>query len=292
MIKSALEDEIRAIRNANKELSLNLGTKEKRINLLEGQLKSKEQKYHDDLKNVQRRISELENELKNKSNTIAYLTLQIQQNKVKFVSSDSDVNMADYSNQYELGGDRNVIKLTPLPPTSESPTRRRNYNLRRSVTSPSASKAGIIQESSSHQLIASESVLQNSVQKTNSTRFSTRYKQSLTDPARPAAGHSQVRRERELKFANASKPKPTDYEDIIRLSQSHEVIQKSTTIEPLPPITTRSGRQLREPIKTRSRVLRSNKATANSRGEIETVILDANLPSPERNYRRIQNSSK
>lgn len=287
-IKSALEDEIRAMQKSNKDLLCTIATKDKRINLLEGQLKSKEQKYQNDIKNIQRRIGELEHELEYKSNTVAYLTSQIQQNKVKIISSSSDNNMMDCS-EIRQGGS---YRLTPLPPPpSESPTRRRNYNLRRSATSPSASKAGVIQESSSHQLIPSDYILHNSVPKVNATRFSTRYKQSLSDPARPAAGHSQARRDRELKFASPSKPKPSDYEDFIKISQSQEVIKEST-IEPLPPITTRSGRQLREPIKTRSRLLRSNKATANSRGEIETVIMDANLQSPERTFRQIQNSSK
>lgn len=289
VVKDVLEDEIRTIRQGNKELLCTVETKDKRILLLEGQLKSKEQRYHDDLKNIQRRIAELEHEMESKSNTIAYLTSQIQQNKLKYKPRNLDVNMVD-NEGVEGGIDNNMVMFNPLPPTG-SPIRRRDYNLRRSLTSPSASKAGIVQESSSHQLIASDYVLENSLPKTNSTRFSNRYKQSITDPARPSVGYSHSKRERDLKLATSSRPKPTDYEDFIKISQSQDIVQKST-IEPLPPITTRSGRQLREPIKTHARVLRSNKATANSRGEVETVIMDANLPSPERTYRKVQNTSK
>ena len=294
MIKDALEEEISLYQNQNKELSQKLETKEKRIQLLEGQLKSKEQRYHDDLKNVQRRIGELEHDLDNKSNTIAYLTATIQQqkklkqNQMQLVVERETSPGLDEPNQHDNSNGGNS-KFSPTPPVIGL-SKRRDYNLRRSAVSPSASKAGVIQESSSHQLIASDYVLQNSLPKTNSTRFSNRYKQSINGPARPNVGYSQSRREKELKLANVSKAKPADYEDFIRMSEP-DIVQKSS-IEPLPPITTRSGRQLRDPVQTRSRSIRHARPTANARGEVETMVVDANLPSPERTLRTVRNPTK
>jgi len=291
MIKDALEEEIVSHQNKNKELTRKLETQEKRIQLLEGQLRSKEQRFHDDLKNVQRRIGELEHDLDSKSNTIAYLTSTIQQqkkhkqNKTQLVVESESLVGLDEPNQFDNPNGSNS-KFSPTPPVIGQ-SKRRDYNLRRSAVSPSASKAGTIQEGSSHQLIASDYVLQNSLPKTNSTRFSNRYKQSINGPARPNVGYSQSRREKELKQANVSKAKPADYEDFIRMSEPNLVQQSS--IEPLPPITTRSGRQLREPIQTRSRSIRHARPTANALGEVETMI---DLPSPERTLRTVRNPTK
>lgn len=285
-VKEALEVQLSALQKQNKSLLETIESRDKRIALLEGQIRSKDQKHQDDLKNVQRRIAELEHELDIKSNTIAYLTSSIQKNRLKKRSDEQP----EVKKAVEEAGpiEPIAIRYSPTPPVSDPP-RRREYNLRRSVPSPAASTAGLIQESSSHQLIASDYVLQNSLPKTNSTRFSSRYKQTITNPPRPNIGFSQTRREKELKMANASKPKPSDYEDFLRISQP-DVMHKSS-VEPLPPITTRSGRQLQDPVQGHRRSLR-NRATANARGEVEMVIMDPNLPSPERKLRALKNSMK
>lgn len=275
-LKTTFEAEIRDLRCQNAKLKDGFDTKEKRIALLEGQLKSREQKYHDDIRNVERKVAELQIELDHKSHNIVYLTSQLHQHKLRSNKNLNDPNTIEQPR----------VSLSPSPPQG-SPPRKSGYNLRhRSTTSPAANVTGLIQESSSHQLIVSDYVLQKSLPKTNSTRYSRRYKQSIEDAARPSMGHSHARRERELRLA--ARPKPSDYEDFIKLSQSQEVISRSS-VEPLPPITTRSGRRLREPIKARACILRGHKAAANSSGEVETIIVENTLTSPERTYRTLKN---
>ena len=299
-----MEDALKCYRSKNAELSSKLEVKDKRINLLEGQLRSREQKYHDDLKNVQRRIGELENQLDNKANTIAYLTSKIQQKKNK--SLDTPVTDDENEQTSESSGLSNIKKsFSPNPPLSfqvnPSSHKRREYNLRRSGVSPSPSKAGIIQDGSSLRQL--DFVLQNTLPKANSTttQYSTLHTNNNKQHSQPrsaAVGYSETTTRRgigdkELKFANVSKPKPCDYEDFLQISQP-EIVQKSA-IEPLPPITTRSGRQLRNPIQTQSRRLhnRQQAPRATASGEVETVIVDS-ISSPEQNLRRSvqQNSLK
>lgn len=249
---------------------------------MEGQLRSREQKHQDDLKNVQRRIAKLENQLDSKANTIVFLTSKIQQNKNK-LASDGDgpsEQMTDSSVPSNI-----KTSFSPSPPSllqvNPSSSKRREYNLRRSGVSPSPSKAGVIQDgsSSSRQL---DFVLQNTLPKT--TRHSSRHNNNNNK-------HSEAATRRGEKELNFSKPKPPDYEDFLQISQP-EIVQKSA-IEPLPPITTRSGRQLRNSTIHQTRSNRQQAPRATTSGEVETVILDS-LSSPERNLRRSlqQNSMK
>lgn len=302
-----MQDAIECYKKENKELSTKLESKDKRINLLEGQLRSKEQKYQDDLKNIQRRIAELENQLDNKANTIAYLTSKIQQ---------KNINTQQTTNEYttDSSGLSNIKKsFSPSPPsltTNASSSKRRDYQLRRSVVSPSPSKAGVIQDGSK----ASSSyhnqpqppldfVLQNTLSKTRVTaaRNNSNKQSMMSSDQNLSLQTSTTRRsEKEIKVMNihskqSAKPPPPDYKDFLQISQP-EIVQKSV-IEPLPPITTRSGRQLRDPaIQTRSHRLnhhRKQAPRATASGEVETVIMDS-ISSPERTLRRSvhQNSTK
>jgi len=274
------QDELENFRRENADLSSKLDGKDKRINFLEGQLRSREQKHQDDLKNVQRRIAKLENQLDSKANTIVYLTSKIQQNKNKSANGDGpSEQIADSSGQSNI-----KTSFSPSPPSllqvNPSSSKRREYNLRRSGVSPSPSKAGVIQDgsSSSRQI---DFVLQNTLPKT--TRHSLRHNNNNNK-------HSEIATRRG-ENQNFSKPKPPDYEDFLQISQP-EIVQKSA-IEPLPPITTRSGRQLRNSTIQQSRNHRQQAPRATTNGEVETVILDT-LSSPERNLRRSlqQNSMK
>ena len=273
-----LQEKLENYRRENADLSSKLDGKDKRINFLEGQLRSREQKHQDDLKNVQRRIAQLENQLDSKANTIVYLTSKIQQNKNNSATDDGPgEQIADSSGPLNM-----KTSFSPSPPSllqvNPSSSKRREYNLRRSGVSPSPSKAGVIQDgsSSSRQL---DFVLQNTLPKT--TRYSSR--QNINNNNK----HSEITTRRGEKALNFSKPKPPDYEEFLQISQP-EIVQKSA-IEPLPPITTRSGRQLRN--STRNH--RQQAPRAATSGEVETIILDS-LSSPERNLRRSlqQNSMK
>merc|ERR1712141_459697 len=72
--ESSIEKELTALKDENRGLKELVETRDKRMSLLEGQLKGKEQKYQNDLKLVQRNIADLKSEIDAKSNTIAHLT--------------------------------------------------------------------------------------------------------------------------------------------------------------------------------------------------------------------------
>ena len=142
---------------------------------------------------------------------------------------------------------------------------------------------------STRTLLAIESstsyVLQNPLAKSSSGKLSTtRYKHSINDPPRPALGHSQSRRDHDMILF--SRPKPTDYEDFIRL-QSDETIAKPM-IEPLPPIASSAGKQFRQ---GKSKNFSNKKSHSNLSGEIETVIVDPGLSSPDRPCGKLQDLS-
>ena len=218
-----------------------LEIKDKRIGLLETQLKSKQQKFNGDLQNAQRKIASLQVEIENKSSSIAYLTAQL--NKVIKLQSN---NVEEFS------------VVCPSPPVG-TPIRRRSS--RRKVLSPSASLDGFIHESESQEIIA-DYVLQSSLPKNNRERVSTSHlvlKHSIDDFP---SWHNQ-------KFL--SKPRPSDYEDFILMSQPSDVVSKPS-VQPLPPITTRSGKKLIEPSNAKKVIRNRPKATASACGEVEQII--------------------
>nr|XP_047142154.1 uncharacterized protein LOC100198186 isoform X2 [Hydra vulgaris] len=224
------------------KFSVQLESPDKRISLLEAQLKSKEQKFSCDLQNAQRIIASLQVELENKSSSIAYLTTQLN----KFMNLQG--NNVEFSKP----------TVCPSPPLA-TPIRRRSS--RNKVLSPSASLDGFIHEHYSQEIVT-DYVLQNSLPKNNRVKLSSSLisKHSIDDL--PSWHYQKL----------SSKPRPSDYEDFISINQPNVVISKSN-IQPLPPITTRSGKKLIEPTTNAKKVLRNRpKATASACGEVEQII--------------------
>lgn len=221
--------------------SVQLESPDKRISLLEAQLKSKEQKFSCDLQNAQRIIASLQVEVENKSSSIAYLTTQLN----KFMNLQG--NNVEFSKP----------AVCPSPPLA-TPIRRRSS--RNKVLSPSASLDGFIHEHYSQEIVT-DYVLQNSLPKNNRVKLSSSLisKHSIDDL--PSWHYQKL----------SGKPKPSDYEDFISMSQPNVVISKSS-IQPLPPITTRSGKKLIEPTNAKKVLRNRPKATASACGEVEQII--------------------
>lgn len=272
-----MDKDLKALKEENIGLKDLVETRDKRISLLEGQLKSKEQKYHNDLKLVQRSVAELKSEIDAKSNTIAHLTTQLHQLKVRAVKSD-------ISNG----------PIMPTPPREGTPNSRTRL-IRRSVTSPSPAARSFspddLMGSASHQVDISNLPVHSAVA-VKGKNLPTRPAQSMSDPARPALGHSAARRERELHLY--SRPKPVDYKDFINIQQisSEPNISARAPQEPLPPISAaRSGRQHAvQSMKHENRKPDGKNVKRTNRGnEITEVVVDP-LSSPERTWRKMQDS--
>lgn len=274
-----MQKEITGLKRDCSQMKGSLESKDKRIILLEGQLKSKEQKFMNDLKLAQRHNSELKSELDSKSNTIAYLTTQLHQ--LKTLSQKADKNIPDKAN------------TVPAPPREGTPSRRTR---RRTTPSPSPnnSSSDSLVNLSSHQLDTSELILQASLSNRGIGRsLPTRPAQSHANPARPAHGHSAARRERELHLIN--RQRPTDYKEIINAQQStdRELIPRPPA-DPLPPIS--SSKNARKIRSNESRCelnvdSRKGRRSTSHGGEITEVVVDP-LSSPERTWKKAQNSSR
>eukprot|EP00795_Rhopilema_esculentum_P015595 gene15595-6865_t len=270
-----MQKEIASLKEENSQLKGLVETRDKRISLLEGQLKSKEQKYHNDLKLVQRNIAELKSEIDAKSNTIAYLTTQLHQLKMRGAKPDS-----------------NVGQIVPAPPREGTP---RTRALRRTATSPTTRSFSPSEDAyfTSHQVDISELPVQSAIA-IKGKNLPSRPAQSLSNPARPALGHSAARRERELHLY--SRPKPSDYKDFINapLKGNDVNFLPKPPAAPLPPISaSKNGRQqnvsnMRQSKEKGLTDSRHKKISARG-GEITEVVVDP-LSSPERTWRKVQDS--
>ncbi|XP_077995800.1 coiled-coil domain-containing protein 92-like [Glandiceps talaboti] len=109
------------------ELEKEVEKRDKRLNLLEQQLRAQDKKYRDELKLKSQKMNSLNSELDNRSATIAYLTASLHKEKQKHKNrNEQTVELL------EKGDKRN-----PIPP--KDPARnsaRRRSQLRRSATSP------------------------------------------------------------------------------------------------------------------------------------------------------------
>eukprot|EP00794_Sanderia_malayensis_P014371 gene14371-15869_t len=262
-----MQKELKALKEEFSQLKGESDSKDKRINLLEGQLKSKEQKFLNDLKLAQKHNTELKSELDSKGNTIAYLTSQLHQIK---------------SQTHKSRG------ITPTPPQDGSPPK---SHVRRK-TSPSPILQSVSSdhqmELASHHLNTSEFILQTSLPSKIQYNLPSRPAQSIHNPARPALGHSFLRRDRELQLLH--RQQPSDYKDIINAQRSteNEVTPKPPT-DPLPPILAgKSSRRVRSKQSDKSR---QNARRVSSNGEITEVVIEP-VGSPERVWKKAQNSSR
>ncbi|EDO35850.1 predicted protein, partial [Nematostella vectensis] len=80
---SEAQETIKTLRSENTDFKAIIDTGYKRIVLLETQLNGFEQKYNQDIMERDKHISILTKELTAKSDTVAYLTTQLHQSKIK-----------------------------------------------------------------------------------------------------------------------------------------------------------------------------------------------------------------
>lgn len=268
-----LKDQLLASNKENQKLKEMLALKEEKILKLKAQSKSKEHKYLNEFKQLHRKTVELQSELDHKAACIAYLNSKLNSNKVRDTILTNEAAVVTGN-----------MKYSPSPPRGDSGRKPNDRKNTRFFTNPAANVNGIIVESKSQQDLPVDFVIQNSVAKTNSGKLSGRFKHSLSDPARPAHGFSQTRREQNAILFN--RPKPTDYKDFIKLNNQTTETMNKTIIEPLPPIAPKSGKTRKNVGKTYSN--KNTVSPTNSPGDVETVIFDSALSSPDKTYRKVQ----
>jgi len=252
---SSLKDKLNEYRAEHSKLVKTIESKDERIRMLELQLKSKDQKYINDLKHYQLKATELQTEIEHKAASITYLTAKLQQNHVKdTILMNESVTTGSV--------------LVPSPPKGAPNRLHERKNIRCVVSSPAANVAGFVLEST-----APSYVLQNPSVKSNG-RFSMRQK-----PSTDSIGRLSQTPRREPDVILLSKPRPSDYEDFIKMNQSEETITKQV-IEPLPPIAS-----------TRGKTFSKRKNRTSSSGKVETLIVEPSLASPDRPVRTLQDLS-
>lgn len=331
-----LETEVASVKKVNGELRTSLESREKRIIFLEEQMKSKEKRYQDDLKNALRRIQELELELDNRASNIAYMTTQLHQAKLINLQNDNGRVTVEIQNATTPPQQTKLLRTSATPeleasprvagapvtqasfsPTPPKQVVKAGKTVRRSQPNvATASLDGAISESgSSQQLPAGAEVTSAAAGKSKVMSSSSRMpkQQPLREdsgPARPSIGLSQARKDRhgDLRLSNSgvaltqrramgkAQPvhRPNDYEEIMKLSKSTDKsgdltvpVAPPTKAEPLPPIVTSNGRQIRKGRPTGGQPTKP----ARSSREVEQLVVEP-ISSPDKHLRTTANSAR
>lgn len=124
--------------------------KEKKLTMLEQQLKAQERKYKDELKAHTQTMNKLKHELDSKGNTIAYLTSQIHTSRRAVVKDKGQDESRPHSSSSE---DRDSVRYSPAPPKDGAPKHRRRLSSKSSLTESQAQ--GLLATSVRHRAASS-----------------------------------------------------------------------------------------------------------------------------------------
>jgi hypothetical protein len=255
---SEAREAVKLLRAENVELKAIIDTGYKRIVLLENQAKGFEQKYNHDVKERDSRISYLTKELNTKSDTIAYLTTQLHQIKLKEASRKHDQASSRGSQRHQKRVESSSVgeatassnttnseavpptcapptpPITPSPPSQGAPTRVRRP-FRRSATSPTPVEINI-QKSKSQRAIG----IQASPHELHLNVSSPKTNKGL--PSRPKRGASPPRpgigiAKNPSRSGGRERPPADEYVEFLRsgVRPEPQVVVRAAP-EPLPPI--------------------------------------------------------
>lgn len=299
--------ELRDLRVEHLELKAVIGTKDTRIVFLEGELSKVKKVFEDELSSRDKEISELTVELNAKSDTVAYLTNQLHQSKLKQAGrkrDDEERRKQEVTNS--SGG--NVSKphiptehvenvsirtvpqtpnITPVPPKDGVPSGVRRRPYKRASTSPSPHDVSVISVAKSTSTCAvgvqaSSSEMQLSVSPARSSKgmMPARNKQ---DSSQYRPGHGRAKGSQRL--SGHDRLPPEDYVEFLKTGarQEPQVVVRAAP-DPLPPIA--SHEQISAaPYTGRVQVSRGHPVT----DDVGTIIVSP-LSSPEKGWRHKQQS--
>lgn len=256
-VKQSLDESqkiLNELKTENIELKGIIDVKNKRIIVLEGQLKTLDQKYVKDLSEKETNLAAVVRELEKKSDTVAYLTSQLHNSKIKHSGRHhqnrplSGKRTREASHEAQLASTTAfenvpssttmsdvVSSRTPAPPREGTPSNvQRRY--RRSTTSPVPQSLGTkMKTSRAVGIQASPNEIQLNVAPVKSSKGMPIRPKRGSSPSRPGLGISKGPQ----RSAGRERPIPDDYIEFLRTGNraDPQVVVRAAP-EPLPPIST------------------------------------------------------
>lgn len=310
------------LKTENIELKGIIEKKNKRIVVLEAQLKTLDQKYVKDLSEKESNLITVLKELEKKSDTVAYLTSQLHNSKIRQsgrhhqnqpstgksiievakesqdTKIESNIAVENGSSHTDTSG--GTSSRTPVPPREGTPSNvHRRY--RRSTTSPVPQLLGTkMKTSRAVGIQASPNEIQLNVAPMKSTKGMPLRPKRASSPSRPGLGISKgIQRS-----AGRDRPLPDDYVEFLRTGTrpDPQVVVRAAP-EPLPPIS--ANERLASTPKTpyagrvqMNRVHSSQGVPATIYTDGSTAVEDVGkiivspLSSPEKGWRHKQQSQQ
>ena len=247
------------LKTENIELKGVIEVKNKRIIVLEGQLKTLDQKYAKDLSDKESNLTAVVRELEKKSDTVAYLTSQLHSSKLRqsgrhhqsrptSVKKTKEVSLESKETTGESSAAGECISSqieafpltpsrTPVPPTEGAPSNvQRRY--RRSVTSPAPQEVTLLstkmKTSRAVGIQASPNEIQLNVAPVKSSKGMPLRPKRASSPSRPGLGISKGLQ----RSAGRDRPLPDDYVEFLKTgSRAEPQVVVRAAPEPLPPIS-------------------------------------------------------
>ena len=245
------------LKTENVELKGIIEVRNKRIVVLEGQLKTLNQKYVKELSDKDSNLAVVVKELEKKSDTVAYLTSQLHSNKLRQSGRRNQSRPSSVKNAKEVSHEaketaaQSVVTTgvisshveasppsrTPVPPSEGTPSNsHRRY--RRSVTSPASQDVKALSSkmktSRAVGIQASPNEIQLNVSPVKSSTGMPLRSKRASSPSRPGLGISRALH----RSAGRDKPLPDDYVEFLKTGTRPEpqVVVRAAP-EPLPPIS-------------------------------------------------------
>lgn len=261
-VKQSLDESqkvLNDLKTENIELKGIIEVKNKRIVVLEGQLKTLDQKYIKDLSDKEANLAAVVRELEKKSDTVAYLTSQLHSTKLRqsgrhhqtrpssvkktkeipleAKEATAEVAATSYQNSSTTEESTIVLSRTPVPPREGTPSSvQRRY--RRPVTSPAPQEVkslnGKMKMSRAVGIQASPNEIQLNVAPVKSSKGMPTRPKRASSPSRPGLGISKGLQ----RSTGKDRPLPDDYVEFLKTGSRPEpqVVVRAAP-EPLPPIS-------------------------------------------------------
>lgn len=329
-VKKSLDESekiLNELKSENIELKGVIEVKNKRIVVLEGQLKTLDQKYVKVVSEKESNLTAVVRELEKKSDTIAYLTSQLHNSKVRQSGRHKQSRPSSIKKNKEESPETEVESTaaidhilsqaevsqpissrTPVPPSEGAPSNvQRRY--RRSATSPAPQEVKLLNSKMKTLravgIQASPNEIQLNVAPVKSSKGMPIRPKRASSPSRPGLGISKGLQ----RSAGRERPLPEDYVDFLKTGSRPEpqVVVRAAP-EPLPPISAneRLVTTPKPPYTGRVQMTRGHSSqgvpatiyTVASEGDgpvaVEDVgkIIVSPLSSPEKGWRHKQQSQQ
>lgn len=289
--------ELKELKVEHMELKTILGTKDKQILVLEGELSKFKKIYEEELHLRERRLLELTRDLNVKSDTIAYLTNQLHQEKLKQVGrkrEERSKNKKELSKSSDVFTNQTVFPnqpVIPAPPRDGAPIGASRRSFKRTSSLPVAQDVTMVDMSQcSSTTTVGVQASSNEVQ----LRVEPARSQKGMMPSRGKQDHAQYRPSHGMARGNhhsagTDRPPPEDYREFLKSgvrAEPHVVVR--TAPEPLPPISS-NEKVAGAPYTGRVQVSRGH--PTNVADDVGTIIVSP-LSSPEKGWRHRQQSQQ